>query len=189
MSLARWKSVREKRLLKFRGRTPFSLDIYKKSSQEKSHHSLFHTHIHSSSATEDIEVKKIQGLIKQIGIELTDPTENIRDVLRGRFAGGDADKAFELLLAHDEAAMGIVKEVDPRIKMLGSENNGKVTCYLDALLFALFARLDCFEAMLYNIFDDEPRRRMSTIIRLCVNLLRTGKLVTSDIVCLLIQAT
>lgn len=36
--------------------------------------------------------------------------------------------------------------------------------------------------MLYNIFDDEPRRRMSTMIRLFVNLLRTGKLVTTDIV-------
>ena len=36
--------------------------------------------------------------------------------------------------------------------------------------------------MLYNIFDDEPRRRLSTMMRLFVNLLRTGKLVTTDIV-------
>ena len=36
--------------------------------------------------------------------------------------------------------------------------------------------------MLYNIFDDEPRRRLSTMIRLFVNLLRTGRLATTDIV-------
>ncbi|PUU83352.1 hypothetical protein B9Z19DRAFT_1073134 [Tuber borchii] len=29
--------------------------------------------------------------------------------------------------------------------MLGAENNGGVTCYLDTLLFAMFARLDAFE--------------------------------------------
>jgi len=104
-----------------------------------------------------------------------------------------------LLILLDESTCGIVKDINRTTRLLGAENNGKVTCYLDSLLFALFARLDSFEvcrltflrdsltdliekAMLYNIFDDEPRRRLSTMIRLFVNLLRTGRLVTTDIV-------
>ncbi|KAF8463584.1 ubiquitin carboxyl-terminal hydrolase-domain-containing protein [Kalaharituber pfeilii] len=121
----------------------------------------------------------------RLGIPLPEPHDKIRDLLRGKYASGDAEKAVELLLLHDEATVGIVKEVKSKIPLLGAENNGKVTCYLDSLLFALFARLDSFEAMLYNIFDDEPRRRMSTMIRLFVNLLRSGKLVTTDIMQLL----
>lgn len=49
-----------------------------------------------------------------------------------------------LLVLHDEASCGIVKEIN-KVRLLGAENNGKVTCYLDSLLFALFARLDLFE--------------------------------------------
>ena len=49
-----------------------------------------------------------------------------------------------LLVLHDEASCGIVKEIN-KVRLLGAENNGKVTCYLDSLLFALFARLDSFE--------------------------------------------
>lgn len=69
--------------------------------------------------------------------------------------------------------------------MLGAVNRDKVTCYLDALLFAMFAKTDVFEAILFNNFDDEPRTRLVVIIRLWVNLLRTGRLITTDIVCFL----
>ena len=66
--------------------------------------------------------------------------------------------------------------------MLGAENRDKVTCYLDALLFAMLAKVDVFEALLYQQFDDEPRRKLVMILRLWVNMLRTGKLITVDIV-------
>ena len=59
-----------------------------------------------------------------------------------------------------------------------------VTCYLDALLFAMFARLDAFEAMLYDNFDDEPRKKLAAILRLWVNLLRTGQLIKVELVSL-----
>lgn len=64
--------------------------------------------------------------------------------------------------------------------MLGAINRNMVTCYLDALLFAMFARLDSFEAMLYDEFNDEPRKRLAAILRLWVNLLRTGRLIRVD---------
>ncbi|BDD62052.1 hypothetical protein MAP00_007047 [Monascus purpureus] len=45
----------------------------------------------------------------------------------------------------------------------------------------MFARLDCFEAVLYNSFSDEPRRKLSIMLRLWVNMLRSGKLIAKDI--------
>lgn len=74
---------------------------------------------------------------------------------------------------------------EPGIKLLGAENRNAVTCYLDSTLFAMFAKLDNFEPMLYNSFEDNARNRLGLLLRLWVNLLRSGKLITTDIVQLL----
>lgn len=92
------------------------------------------------------------------------------------------DKALEVLLLLEDSIEGIIKEYTPSTKLLGAENRMGVTCYLDALLFAMFARLDCFEAILYTSFPDEPRRKLSILLRLWVNMLRSGKLITKDLV-------
>lgn len=65
--------------------------------------------------------------------------------------------------------------------MLGAVNRNMVTCYLDALLFAMFARLDSFEAVLFDNFNDEPRKKLAAVLRLWVNLLRTGRLITVEL--------
>lgn len=95
---------------------------------------------------------------------------------------GDAEKAFSLLLLLEDSIEGIIRNYTPNTKLLGAENRQGVTCYLDALLFAMFARLDCFEAILYKSFNDEPRRKLAILLRLWVNLLRSGKLITTDMV-------
>jgi hypothetical protein len=77
-----------------------------------------------------------------------------------------------------------LKEIDPSVNMLGAENRNYVTCYLDALLFAMFARLDSFEAILFNTFEDEPRKKLAGMLRLWVNMLRSGRLITVDMVML-----
>jgi hypothetical protein len=79
---------------------------------------------------------------------------------------------------------GVIKPCNPAIHMKGAENRELVTCYLDALLFAMFARLGSFEPILYAVPDDEPTRRLATLIRLWVNMLRSGMLIQTDIVCL-----
>lgn len=67
--------------------------------------------------------------------------------------------------------------------MLGAVNRGNVTCYLDALLFAMFSRFDAFERMLKRVeFDNEPRQKLATLLRLWVNLLRSGELIQTDTV-------
>lgn len=107
----------------------------------------------------------------------------IEYALETKYADGDPNRAFEMLILFQESVEGIVRQYNPDVHMLGAENRGAVTCYLDALLFAMFARLGSFEPILYTQFDDEPRRRLSTLIRLWVNMLRSGKLIQTDIVC------
>lgn len=109
--------------------------------------------------------------------------EQINYALSSNFADGDVDKAVELLVLLHEAVEGIIKPYDLSVLMLGAINRGNVTCYLDALLFAMFARMDNFEPILCTNFEDEdePKRRLSTLIRLWVNMLRTGKLIPTDI--------
>jgi hypothetical protein len=81
----------------------------------------------------------------------------------------------------EETYEGIVRPFDPNTKLLGAENRGSVTCFLDALLFGMFARLDSFEAMLYESFEDPQRRKLAGYLRLWVNLLRSGRLITTDV--------
>ncbi|KAF2023018.1 cysteine proteinase [Setomelanomma holmii] len=93
----------------------------------------------------------------------------------------DLDKAYDLLVLANESFEGELRDYNPNITMLGAINRNMVTCYLDALLFAMFARLDSFEAMLYDNFDDEPRRKLAAVLRLWVNLLRTGRLIRVEL--------
>lgn len=94
----------------------------------------------------------------------------------------DLDKAYNLLVLANESLEGELKDYDPKVSMLGAINRNMVTCYLDALLFAMFARLDSFEAMVYDNFEDEPRRKLAAVLRLWVNLLRTGQLIRVELV-------
>lgn len=95
----------------------------------------------------------------------------------------DLDKAYNLLVLTNESIEGELKDYNPDIPMLGAINRNMVTCYLDALLFAMFARLDSFEAMLYDNFDDEPRKKLAAVLRIWVNMLRTGELIRVGLVC------
>lgn len=94
----------------------------------------------------------------------------------------DIDQAYDVLVLANESIEGELKDFDPDVTMVGAINRNMVTCYLDALLFAMFARLDSFEAMLYDNFDDEPRKKLAATLRLWVNLLRTGRLIKVELV-------
>lgn len=109
--------------------------------------------------------------------------EQITYALLSNHADGDVDRALELVTLFQESVDGVIKPWNPEIKMRGAVNRELVTCYLDATLFAMFARLGSFEPILYATFDDEPTRRLATLVRLWVNMLRTGMLIPTDIVC------
>lgn len=97
-------------------------------------------------------------------------------------ASGDVDKAIEMVKLFQDSVEGIVKNYDPSVEMKGAVNKNNVTCWLDSLLFAMFAQLPSFEPILCTVYEDEPRRRLSTVLRLWVNMLRTGMLIETDIV-------
>lgn len=108
-------------------------------------------------------------------------TPQILYALHSVYASGDVDRACDLLMAVSNSWEGLLVEYEPSIKLLGAENRNATTCYLDSILFAMFSRLDSFEAMLYNNFEDNPRNKLGMLLRLWVNLLRSGKLITADI--------
>lgn len=95
---------------------------------------------------------------------------------------GDLDRAFLSLILLEDSIEGIIRPYSPNTKLLGAENREGVTCWLDSLLFAMFVRLDCFEAVLYKQFPEEPRNKLAVLIRYWVNMLRSGQLITTDIV-------
>lgn len=108
--------------------------------------------------------------------------EYLRFALRSKYACGNTEKALEILLLHQRSESGAILPYDPSVQMVGAENRGNVTCFLDALLFAMFAKLEAFECMLKNELPDESQRNLAALIRLWVNMLRSGKLIHTDIV-------
>lgn len=98
-------------------------------------------------------------------------------------AEGDPDKTADFIHIEQDAASGVIVPYDPSVHILGAENRDNVTCYLDALLFAMFAKLDAFECMLRTEFpSDDARARLVTLLRLWVNLLRSGRFIRTDLV-------
>lgn len=134
-----------------------------------------------------IRVHQVKTLRKRVmetkSINLQD--SQILYALHSLYASGDLDKAFELLIAMSNSWEGLLPEYEPGVKLLGAVNRNGVTCYLDSILFAMFSRLECFEAMLYKVFQDNTKNKLAMLIRLWVNLLRSGKLITTDVTQLL----
>ncbi|KAK4230429.1 ubiquitin carboxyl-terminal hydrolase 14 [Podospora fimiseda] len=131
---------------------------------------------------EEKEAAKVETISKRLA-ELNYheiSKELIRYALDSKFAGGDVDKATELLQLQQKAFAGIIQPYNANVEMLGAENRGNVTCYLDALLFAMFAKLTAFECMLKNDSTDENQRKLAALLRLWVNMLRSGKLIPTD---------
>ena len=108
----------------------------------------------------------------------------VRTALNSKFADGDIDKAVEFMELQKRAVAGTIEPCNPKVQMLGAENREAVTCYLDALLFAMFARLTAFECMLVkgDGETDEKKNNLKALLRLWVNMLRTGKLIRTDMV-------
>ena len=104
--------------------------------------------------------------------------------LNSKHANGDVGKALELLIIFQDSVENVIRPYNPNIHLLGAENRDNVTCWLDSLLFAMFVRLKNFEPILYNTsFADDKKRDLATHVRLWVNMLRSGMLIQTDIVC------
>ncbi|PHH59251.1 hypothetical protein CDD81_3531 [Ophiocordyceps australis] len=130
---------------------------------------------------EESKIEDVQRLLDELDVGGVS-TEHIRDILTTSFANGDAARTADFIDIETKAQAGVIAPYDPEVHMLGAENRSSVTCYLDALLFAMFSKMDAFECMLKNEFPhDDPRDRLVTLLRIWVNMLRTGKLIHADL--------
>ncbi|KAK4891117.1 hypothetical protein LTR27_010190 [Elasticomyces elasticus] len=125
--------------------------------------------------------KKIKAILDRLRYNGIDTMVESNAEYALRASHGDGEAAYKLLVLLQNTYEGIVEQYDSKTKLLGAVNREGVTCFADALLFAMFARLDSFEAMLYDSFNDIQRKKLAGLLRLWVNLLRTGRLITTDI--------
>lgn len=126
------------------------------------------------------QIKAIRLRLSEVkGVRIRDST--ILWALHSPVASGNDDLAYKFLLAMSDASEGILAPYSPSTRLRGAVNRQGVTCFLDSTLFAIFSRLDSFEAMLYNNFPDIGRQKLSFLLRLWVNMLRSGQLITVDI--------
>lgn len=126
------------------------------------------------------QIKSILARLQRYGI--TSITE--ANVAYALGVTTEEEDAFQLCVLLQDTYEGLVTPYNPNAKLLGAVNRDGVTCYLDALLFAMFARLDSFEAMMYKALEDPARKKLAGLLRLWVNMLRSGRLITSDVVSL-----
>ncbi|KAK6541572.1 hypothetical protein TWF694_007375 [Orbilia ellipsospora] len=169
--ISRFMSKRDSKRNSLTEKPRFSGDLYCTGPDEK---------LKKPSREESFHIQHISNKLTALGIP---PNEDrILRILRGGYANGSANSALDLYRMWEDASAGIIKEWSADVTLKGAENNGKVTCYLDSVLFSLYAHLDSFEAMLYNVFDDDKRKKLSSLLRLFVNMLRSGKLITTDII-------
>ena len=129
---------------------------------------------------EEKKIKSILDRLRHYGIDNINEA-NVEYALHSRSSQGDPEAAFRMLMMLEDTYEGIIKPYSLDTRLVGAVNRDGITCYLDTLLFAMFAKLDSFEAMLYDNFADNKRKRLAGLLRLWVNMLRTGRLITTDV--------
>ncbi|KAK5630815.1 hypothetical protein RRF57_006530 [Xylaria bambusicola] len=132
---------------------------------------------------ESDKIQEVRQKAADLGLDFHDlDDDHIAYVLNSEYASMDVARAIEILVILQASISGEILPYDPDVRMVGAVNRGNVTCYLDSLLFAMFAKLEPFECMLKaEIPDDEPRKKLAVLLRVWVNLLRSGKLIETSL--------
>lgn len=98
----------------------------------------------------------------------------------------DYKKSMADLIDYEEASHGILIEPpkNSKTKLLGSENDDGTSCYVDALLFAMYISNTTFDPLLtYDISaEKEDKIKLQTLMRLFVNKLRKGHFINAEYV-------
>ncbi|KAK6197332.1 ubiquitin carboxyl-terminal hydrolase-domain-containing protein [Scheffersomyces amazonensis] len=133
-------------------------------------------------------VVTVQKYFDQLGIVVPSAHQVIA-LLKSPFTQGDLVKTFHLIRFFQLSSDGLFltnsrsDKLGGLIHYVGAENWENVMCYLDALLFSMFANLESFEPILF-VSNQTPNHlvdQLAALIRLYVNMLRSGNLITTDI--------
>ncbi|CAK7222934.1 hypothetical protein SCUCBS95973_005004 [Sporothrix curviconia] len=156
---------------------PMSADVF---------FSYFKSEASKQAAKEEQEKERVDANVEIIANRCDElkfhniSRDHIRFALLSKYSEGDVDSAIDLIRLQQQAFSGVLLPYNPNVEMVGAENREFVTCYLDALLFAMYAKLEAFDCMLKNEQLDENQRNLAALIRLWVNMLRSGKLIRTD---------
>lgn len=172
--------------------------LSKKKGKDKDKHQKIHTPTQVYHATNhrdafvsqadplDISIAQVISALEARGLQFDAP--RAKRLLAGRFSGGDPERAINLAIVLRDAEDMILIEPSTRY-LLGAENSRGTTCYLDALLFSMFSRsFPIFDALLYHAGRDRASDRLVVNLRVFVNLLRSGYLITNELVDILRNA-
>ncbi|ATZ58724.1 hypothetical protein BCIN_16g04250 [Botrytis cinerea B05.10] len=146
--------------------------------------SLF-VHIRNSKSEkeqdEDQEkISRIRSLLESDGHnDVKD--DQILFCLNSIYANGNVEKAHQILLVFHNSLSGVIYPYDPKITMLGAQNSRGVTCWLDSFLASLFTVPTQFQELLNNFYEDPLKQNLIQLIRLWVNLMRSGILIEVNI--------
>ncbi|KAG2734992.1 hypothetical protein G9P44_001206 [Scheffersomyces stipitis] len=110
-------------------------------------------------------------------------------LLKSPFTQGDIIKTFHLVRFFQLSREGLfltnsyTDKLNGTILYKGAENWENVMCYLDALLFSMFAKLESFEPILFisNRAPNTLVSQLAALLRLYISMLRSGNLITTDI--------
>lgn len=116
-------------------------------------------------------------------------THELAAALKSPFSMGDTNKAYEWIRYFQLGTAGhfvtnnTKDKIGRTITYKGAENWENVMCYMDALLFSMFAHLESFEPILFisNLHENRLIDQLSVLLRVYVNFLRLGKLITIDL--------
>lgn len=132
-------------------------------------------------------VAKLKGYLKPFDDLVSTPMGIA--LLKSPFSQGDPTRAYHLarFFQLSEAGLFITNDGHDRkgapIAFQGAENWENVMCYMDALLFSMFANLESFEPILFilNQHTNPLVYQLLALLRLYVNLMRSGNLITTDL--------
>lgn len=139
-----------------------------------------------------LAVITLRQYFEQLGLPVPGFTE-ICAILKLPFVDGDVIRAFHYIRHFQLAGEGYfltnspVDKLGRQIIYQGAENWENVMCYLDALLFAMFANMESFEPILFisnqhsSHQDNKLVNQLSGLLRVYTTLMRLGNLITTDL--------
>ncbi|POS85212.1 hypothetical protein EPUL_003427, partial [Erysiphe pulchra] len=133
---------------------------------------------------QDQEHENIVAEIKQklINAGHQSPKDDQVDFALGSdYANRDPDRAYEILALFQESVEGLIRTCDPNIQLEGAINRNNVTCYIDSVLFAMFAGFQSYDRIFFGAFENDAQRILSRMLLLYANMLRAGKLIHTDL--------
>ncbi|CAJ0922878.1 2652_t:CDS:10 [Entrophospora sp. SA101] len=130
------------------------------------------------TSEQENKIDQLKTFLEGIGSPLEN--EQLQKLLKAN--NWDVSEVANYYKSLADAEEGLIADVKKGVIMTGSENDRSTSCYIDSLLFAMFARIQSFDGLLYMQAGETNAKILQTHLRLFVNRLRTGELINEYMV-------